>query len=171
MSQVVNINPLSSSYSTRPESNRFRLYQNDYQNQNWNFLLRMLKCNGKFSCLFSDNRREVPTYHLCFSFFCNLFTIFLSFDYLFWWGQSLTEADFFWVDCAWNWISNCSLKRRLDWCLLMLNTKLNNNSMTRIRIKLMNFRDGFEPSRVWTSANLSLTRNCNAQLEFELELD
>ncbi|XP_031267099.1 uncharacterized protein LOC116125535 [Pistacia vera] len=63
MSQVVNINPLNSLYSTRLESHRFRFtnttrYQNECQNQNWNSLLRRLQCNGKFSCLFSDNRKE-----------------------------------------------------------------------------------------------------------------
>ncbi|KAJ4704032.1 Sulfate adenylyltransferase subunit 2 [Melia azedarach] len=62
-SQVVSLNPLNSSYSTRPESHRFQLsnatrYQNGSQTQSWTSLLLHLKCNGKFSCLFSNNRRE-----------------------------------------------------------------------------------------------------------------
>ncbi|KAH7572615.1 hypothetical protein ACOSP7_015809 [Xanthoceras sorbifolium] len=63
MSQVVNINPLNSSYSTRPESHRLLYsnttrHQNGNPNQDWSSLLAKLKCSGKFSCLFSDNRRE-----------------------------------------------------------------------------------------------------------------
>ena len=61
MSQVFNLNPLNSSYSTRPESHRL-LHSNTTPHQDWSFLLAKLKCKGKFSCLFSDNRREVPTF-------------------------------------------------------------------------------------------------------------
>ncbi|TXG69711.1 hypothetical protein EZV62_004646 [Acer yangbiense] len=57
MSQVFNLNPLNSSYSTRPESHRL-LHSNTTPHQGWSFLLAKLKCKGKFSCLFSDNRRE-----------------------------------------------------------------------------------------------------------------
>ncbi|KAK2652841.1 hypothetical protein Ddye_012697 [Dipteronia dyeriana] len=57
MSQVFNMYPLNSSYSTRPESHRL-LHSNTTPNQDWSFLLAKLKCKGKFSCLFSDNRRE-----------------------------------------------------------------------------------------------------------------
>ncbi|WRX26171.1 hypothetical protein QQP08_018658 [Theobroma cacao] len=61
MAQVLNLNPLGSSYSTRPESPGFRsLNAARSQNvaRNWSSLLQNLKCNGRFSCLFSDNRRE-----------------------------------------------------------------------------------------------------------------
>ncbi|XP_065853188.1 uncharacterized protein [Euphorbia lathyris] len=56
MAQVLNLSPLSS--STRPESNCLRLY-NTTRTQDgirtWFTLQRQLKCNGKFTCLFSGN--------------------------------------------------------------------------------------------------------------------
>ncbi|XP_021294779.1 uncharacterized protein LOC110424517 [Herrania umbratica] len=61
MAQVLNLNPLGSSYSTRSESPGFRsLNAGRSQNvaRNWTSLLQNLRCNGRFSCLFSDNRRE-----------------------------------------------------------------------------------------------------------------
>lgn len=58
--QVVNTNPLNSSYSTRPQSHRLHFSNalTGSQTQSWTSLLLKLKCNAKFSCLFSDNRRE-----------------------------------------------------------------------------------------------------------------
>lgn len=68
--QVVNTNPLNSSYSTRPQSHRLHFSNalTGSQTQSWTSLLLKLKCNAKFSCLFSDNRREVPIF-LFFFFF------------------------------------------------------------------------------------------------------
>ncbi|XWS12918.1 hypothetical protein CRYUN_Cryun37aG0131500 [Craigia yunnanensis] len=61
MAQVLTLNPFASSLSTRPESPGFQsLNAARYQNvaRNWSSLLQNLKCNGRFSCLFSDNRKE-----------------------------------------------------------------------------------------------------------------
>ncbi|XWS12917.1 hypothetical protein CRYUN_Cryun37aG0131500 [Craigia yunnanensis] len=65
MAQVLTLNPFASSLSTRPESPGFQsLNAARYQNvaRNWSSLLQNLKCNGRFSCLFSDNRKEVGTW-------------------------------------------------------------------------------------------------------------
>ncbi|KAK8629907.1 hypothetical protein V6N13_078724 [Hibiscus sabdariffa] len=65
MAQALNLSPLlswssSPSFSTRPESPAFLSLINVTRNQhvarNWTSLLLNLKCNGRFSCLFSDNR-------------------------------------------------------------------------------------------------------------------
>ncbi|XVF26170.1 hypothetical protein REPUB_Repub13aG0276300 [Reevesia pubescens] len=61
MAQVLNLNTFGSSFSTRPESTVFQsLTAARSQNvaQNWSSLLQNLKCNGRFSCLFPDNRKE-----------------------------------------------------------------------------------------------------------------
>ncbi|XVE87684.1 hypothetical protein DITRI_Ditri19aG0007400 [Diplodiscus trichospermus] len=61
MAQVLNLNPFGLSLSIRPESSAFQSLnaaRNQNVAQNWNFLLQNLKCKGRFSCLFSDNRRE-----------------------------------------------------------------------------------------------------------------
>ncbi|GMJ14130.1 hypothetical protein like AT5G20130 [Hibiscus trionum] len=62
MAQLLNLNPLlsSPSLSTRPESPAFLSLNSATRSQhvarNWSSLLLHLKCNGRFSCLFSDNR-------------------------------------------------------------------------------------------------------------------
>ncbi|XWS18130.1 hypothetical protein CRYUN_Cryun32bG0015500 [Craigia yunnanensis] len=61
MAQVLNLNPIGSSFSTQPESPPFQslnAVRNQNVARNWSSLLQNLKCNGRFSCLFSDNRRE-----------------------------------------------------------------------------------------------------------------
>ncbi|GAV65213.1 hypothetical protein CFOL_v3_08728 [Cephalotus follicularis] len=54
MTQVLNLNPIHP--STRPESPSLLLPTRHAQN--WTSLLQQLKCDGRFSCLFSDNRKE-----------------------------------------------------------------------------------------------------------------
>ncbi|CAK7345060.1 unnamed protein product [Dovyalis caffra] len=59
MAQVLNINPLHS--STRPESNGTRFLNSSHKQdgkQSWANLQQELKCNGKFTCLFSSSGRE-----------------------------------------------------------------------------------------------------------------
>ncbi|KAF5728869.1 Sulfate adenylyltransferase subunit 2 [Tripterygium wilfordii] len=59
MAQILNLNNLPA--ATRAESNGLRLSyatRNKNDNQQWTSLQRKLNCNGRFSCLFSDNRRE-----------------------------------------------------------------------------------------------------------------
>ncbi|XVF75233.1 hypothetical protein PTKIN_Ptkin13bG0170800 [Pterospermum kingtungense] len=61
MAQVLNLTSLGSSFSTRPDSPGFRSINAARKPSvapNWSSLLQNLKCNGRFSCLFSDNRRE-----------------------------------------------------------------------------------------------------------------
>ncbi|OMO64702.1 hypothetical protein COLO4_31887 [Corchorus olitorius] len=63
MAQVLNLNPLplASSYSTRPQLHVFQSLnaaRNLNVDRNWSSLLQSLKCNGRFTCLFSDNRRQ-----------------------------------------------------------------------------------------------------------------
>uniref|UniRef100_F6HRM3 Uncharacterized protein n=1 Tax=Vitis vinifera TaxID=29760 RepID=F6HRM3_VITVI len=36
-------------------------------NPKWAFLQQKLKCNGRFSCLFSNNRKQVPVFSSFFS--------------------------------------------------------------------------------------------------------
>ncbi|KAL5583293.1 hypothetical protein UlMin_015735 [Ulmus minor] len=51
----------SHSSSTLPESTRHSLCataRRENGSQNWTTLQRKLKCHGRFSCLFSDNRRQ-----------------------------------------------------------------------------------------------------------------
>lgn len=71
MAQVLNLSALNQtiwkSPSTRPESSR-SLYTSstlhDNVNQTWSSLQQKLTCNGRFSCLFSDNRKEVQKFLL-----------------------------------------------------------------------------------------------------------
>ncbi|PPR99627.1 hypothetical protein GOBAR_AA21060 [Gossypium barbadense] len=63
MAQVLNLNSLGSSslFTTRPESSGFlsiNASRTQHVGRNWSSLVLRLKCNGRFSCLFSDNRRE-----------------------------------------------------------------------------------------------------------------
>ncbi|KHG15364.1 Glutamate--tRNA ligase 2 [Gossypium arboreum] len=63
MAQVLNLNSLGSSslFMTRPESSGFlsiNASRTQHVGRNWSSLVLRLKCNGRFSCLFSDNRRE-----------------------------------------------------------------------------------------------------------------
>ncbi|XP_050288338.1 uncharacterized protein LOC126726956 [Quercus robur] len=65
MAQVLNLsapNPtLWKLPSTRPESSRSQYTSStlhDNVNQTWSSLQQKLTCNGRFSCLFSDNRKE-----------------------------------------------------------------------------------------------------------------
>lgn len=54
---------LSFSVSDDPTCSALPLLRPRNPTHNWALLLSNLKCNGRFSCLFSNNRREV----LCFS--------------------------------------------------------------------------------------------------------
>ncbi|PON91370.1 hypothetical protein TorRG33x02_129330 [Trema orientale] len=64
MTTVLYLSPPSLSLphsSSSPESTRYPLNESTRpQNvtESWNLLQRRLKCHGRFSCLFSDNRRE-----------------------------------------------------------------------------------------------------------------
>ncbi|OMO76942.1 hypothetical protein CCACVL1_15301 [Corchorus capsularis] len=61
MAQVLNLNPLASSYLTRPQLHVFQSLSaagNLNVDRNWSSLLQNLKRNGRFSCRFSNNRRE-----------------------------------------------------------------------------------------------------------------
>ncbi|MBA0627561.1 hypothetical protein Godav_005060 [Gossypium davidsonii] len=68
MAQVLNLNSLGSSslFTTRPESSGFlsiNASRTQHVGRNWSSLVLRLKCNGRFSCLFSDNRREWRLIH------------------------------------------------------------------------------------------------------------
>ncbi|XP_022716199.1 uncharacterized protein LOC111275256 [Durio zibethinus] len=54
MAQVLNLNPLASTFG----SYSLTAARNQNVDRNWSSLLHNLKCNGRFYCLFSDNRRE-----------------------------------------------------------------------------------------------------------------
>ncbi|GLU20556.1 hypothetical protein SLE2022_367480 [Rubroshorea leprosula] len=59
MAQLLNLNPLGSRSSTRPESSHLQPLSAAhyyYGNGSFTILLQNLKCNSKFTCLFSDNR-------------------------------------------------------------------------------------------------------------------
>ncbi|MBA0598734.1 hypothetical protein Gorai_008481 [Gossypium raimondii] len=63
MAQVLNLNSLGSSslFTTRPESSgllSINASRTQHVGRNWSSLVLRLKCNGRFCCLFSDNRRE-----------------------------------------------------------------------------------------------------------------
>ncbi|KAK7262106.1 hypothetical protein RJT34_29666 [Clitoria ternatea] len=57
MAEILNLGgPPTASLSTRKRSRH--LTKHDSINHNWSSLQHNLKCNGKFFCLFSDNRKE-----------------------------------------------------------------------------------------------------------------
>lgn len=92
MAQVLNLSApnrtVSKSSPTCSESSRSRyasLTRHENVNQTWSSLQQKLNCNGRFSCLFADNRREVLKFCIFDVYSFGVFGywgIFLGTDYL-----------------------------------------------------------------------------------------
>ena len=98
MAQVLSIKPLHS--STRPESNGTLFYNQTHKQdgkKRWATLQQELRCNGKFSCLFSGSGREVTKK------VCSLMLYFIPFWENCYWVLFGCKWRKFWSDSEKDW--------------------------------------------------------------------